>query len=124
MDINAKVLIMSAVPYDMVSESTGEKVSGCTVQYYFIGEQGEGLASVEDFTGGSIGYQRSKVSLPYEMRNELNVVPALYNGEFSMKVGSDGKPVLTMKDVELICPVDFESMIKPALAKAEKEPKQ
>ena len=46
--------------------------------------------------------------------------PALYEGTFGMKVGSDGKPVMTLNDAEFIAPVDFELMVKSAMEKAEK----
>lgn len=120
MENKAKILVMSVTPYDMLSEKTGERVSGCTVQYFFVGEHGETLKVMEDLTGGMVGYQRAKISLPLDKREKLCVAPALYEGSFGMKVGSDGKPVMTLNDIEFIAPVDFELMIKSAMEKAEK----
>lgn len=120
MENKAIILVMSVAPYDMVSEKTSERVSGCSIQYFFIGERGEALKSVEDLTGGMVGYQRAKTSLPLEKREKMCVAPALYEGTFGMKVGSDGKPVMALNDVELIAPVDFELMVKSAMEKAEK----
>lgn len=120
MENKAIILVMSIAPYDILSEKTNERVSGCTVQYYFIGEHGETLKSMEDLTGGMVGYQRAKISLPLEKREKMCVAPALYEGTFGMKVGSDGKPVMTLNDAEFIAPVDFELMVKSAMEKAEK----
>ena len=101
MENKAIILVMSIAPYDMVSEKTNERVSGGTVQYFFIGEHGETLKSMEDLTGGMVGYQRAKISLPLEKREKMCVAPALYEAEF-------------------IAPVDFELMVKSAMEKAEK----
>ena len=71
------------------------------VEYYFFGENGEQLAPVAD-ASGDLGIRRSKASLDISMKEKLMFVPGIYRGEFEMAVGSDGKPMLKLLDIDYV----------------------
>ncbi len=110
----SKVVILYANTYDMVVDS-GERLSGCTVEYYFYGEHGEALKPVFDADGGALGLRRSKSTLSFAMRDKLDYVPGVYEGTFSMTVNKDGKPQLVLTDVDFCgkCIITMEGETAP-----------
>lgn len=93
-----KILVTFANEWDMTADG-GEK--GCTINYFFFGENGE-MMKANSYTKGAIGYQRAKVSLDYYKRDKLRKVPAIYDATMEMSVGSDGKPVMKVVDVDYV----------------------
>lgn len=91
-----KILVTFANLYDV------EGVKGMTLNYFFFGDHGEFLAPVADYSGGPVGYQRAKCSMNCEAREKITFVPGIYNATFSMSVGSDGKPVMKVADLEFL----------------------
>lgn len=91
-----KVLITFANCYDMTKD--GGNV-GMTLNYFFWGEHGELLVSQNDLSGAAVGYQRAKCSVDTKLRDKISFVPGVYKVRMGMKVGSDGKPVLTVTDI-------------------------
>lgn len=101
------ILVFFANAYDMTNEK-GQPMSGCTVHYLFWGEHGEALWSQAEFNPlKPVGVQRAKCSIDKELRESLVVAPALYEGEFVMTVGGDGKPVNKLVDIKYISHVDI-----------------
>lgn len=79
--------------------------TGCTVNYFFLDENGRIPVVVAGSTG-SAGYQRAKVSLDISERTKFITVPGRYRGRFEMTVGSDGRPVLQLKEIlSYSCPM-------------------
>ena len=76
--------------------------SGMTLNYFMYGENGELMQARADVSGGPVGQQRAKCSLDVKDREKVTFVPGIYDAEMSMKVGSDGKPVLTVTDLTFI----------------------
>lgn len=115
MGLRAKILVLFVNAYDMKGES-GDQVSGCSCHYLFWGEHGETMIpqSEPDFDK-SVGQQRAKVNLPYAMREKLQVVPAIYEGAFTMTTGSDGKPVMKLQDVSYLCDVSMVEKVVPGI---------
>jgi hypothetical protein len=37
-----------------------------------------------------------------EMENKISYIPGIYDGKFEMAVGSDGKPVLKLVDIDFV----------------------
>ena len=98
----AKIVVLFANTYNMLNERQ-EQMRGCTVHYLFWGENGEKLFSSAEFNPDKpVGVQRAKCSIDYDLRSKVSVAPALYEGEFEMTVGSDGKPVLRLRDIAYI----------------------
>lgn len=99
----SKIVIMAANCYEMTDEVTQQKNAGMVVEYYFFGENGE--ASFEPKFAQyqeHVGVRRSKANCLPEFTNKLKNVPALYEGDFDMAIGSDGKPVLKLVDFEYL----------------------
>lgn len=92
----ARILIMFAGQY-RISDS-GQ--SGCSIEYYFAGEDdalSPLMSRLKDPTVDNVGVRRAKANLPFESLNDISWVPGIYEGNFDMKVGSDGKPVQVLK---------------------------
>lgn len=91
-----KIMVTFANCYDMTHDGGGK---GMTLNYFFWGEHGEMLSSVNDLSGGTVGYQRAKCTVDTNLRDKISFVPGVYTAKMGMKVGSDGKPVLTVTDI-------------------------
>jgi hypothetical protein len=57
----------------------------------------------------SVGMQRGKSWVDYALREKIRIAPAIYEGTFSVTVGSDGKPVLKLIDVAYKSNVKMEA---------------
>lgn len=111
----AKILILFANTYNMLNERQ-EQMKGCTVHYLFWGEYGEKVGHQSEWdVSKPVGIQRAKCSIDYDLRAKIPIAPALYEGEFEMTVGSDGKPVLRLKDVAYISNLKIEQRYVPGL---------
>lgn len=108
-----RILVTFANTYDMPAEVGRDAMKGCTVHYFFLGENGEAFRPVRDYDPAQpLGYQRSKVSLDYTMRGKIKAAPAVYDGYFNMTVGGDGKPTLKLVDLEYVQDLDISSLLK------------
>ena len=112
----ANILVLYAGTYNITDETTRETNSGCSVHYLFWGEHGENLVPQSDAdVSKPVGFQRAKASLDPAVREKIMIAPAIYQGEFTMKVGSDGKPVLKLVDVSYVCNVNMSEHVIPGL---------
>lgn len=62
----------------------------------------------------SFGQKPGKIWMDYERIEKIVAAPAKYIGTFGMKIGSDGKPVLTLKDLDYICDVKLTDVTYPS----------
>lgn len=109
-----KVLLMYAVDYSIADETTpGRLTEGCTLQYYFFGDNGEALKTRFGTESGALGYQRAKCSCDKDIRKKIGQLPAIFDASFEMNVGSDGKAVQKIVDLENPVAVDFSKLIAP-----------
>ena len=102
-----KILVTFVNTYDMTRDG-GNK--GTTVNYFFWGNEGEMMNPLNDLSGGTVGQQRAKCSMPFEAREKFTFVPGVYEAAMGFKVGSDGKPVLSVDDI-----VGFVGKVKMSL---------
>lgn len=108
-----KILVTFANTYDMPAETGRDAMKGCTVHYFFLGDDGEAFKPMPTVDPAlPVGYQRSKVSLDYTMRGKIKTVPGVYDGDFIMTVGGDGKPTLKLVDLEYLQSLDVRSLLK------------
>lgn len=119
----SKVVIMFASPYSMPRDD-GTILEGLSVEYYFFGDHGEAIKPTFDADSGVSGIRRSKCSLDVIQKDRISYVPGVYDADFGMKVGSDGKPILTMQSIEFVgkCIMSLEldpSSQDPAAASAD-----
>ena len=81
--------------------------SGLTLNYFMFGENGELMNSEQNLSGGAVGQQRAKCSLEASKREKISFVPGIYEAKMGMKIGSDGKPVLTVEDLDFFSRVQI-----------------
>lgn len=111
----AKILILFANAYQMTDDS-GRHMQGCTVHYLFWGENGERMLTQSVWDPNKpVGLQRAKCSIEMQLREKIPVAPAIYEGDFFMTVGGDGKPVMKLRDVAYICNVEFKEKVIPGM---------
>lgn len=109
-----RILVMYAGEYSIQDESNPGRVNeGCTIQYYFYGDHGEALETMTKGSAGPVGYQRAKCSTNKDLRAKFTKLPAVFDAAFEMSVGSDGKAVQKIVDLDNMIPVDFSRLIVP-----------
>lgn len=111
----SRIMILFANTYDMLDERQQQR-TGCSIHYLFFGENGEQIATQTEYdVNKPVGYQRAKCSIDMALRAKIPFAPAIYDGEFMMTVGSDGKPVLKLKDVSFVSMVDISPRMDPSV---------
>ncbi|WP_077612754.1 hypothetical protein [Clostridium sp. Marseille-P2415] len=96
-----QIILLYAGQYDMTDER-GQRVAGTSVNYYF----NTNLVA-EDNVNGTKGTRPAKSSCEFGVMAKIKRAPALYDAEFSMSIGSDGKPVLKIMDLDYISDVEI-----------------
>lgn len=115
-----RILVTYAKTYDMPAEPGRDAMRGCTVHYFFLGQDGSEFQPFHEWdTALAVGYQRGKVSLDYPFRAKIPVAPGIYDGEFAMTVGGDGKPVARLVDLKFVEPFRY---LMPGEGTAETQP--
>nr|DAF67647.1 MAG TPA: hypothetical protein [Inoviridae sp.] len=104
-----QIILLYAGQYQILEEKTGEIKSGVTMNYYFNVD-----LVAEDNTNGTKGTRPAKSSADYDLMNKVVKAPGLYDAEFSMNIGSDGKPVLKICDLDFISEIVMQPVILPA----------
>ena len=92
-----QIILLYAGQYQIVDESSGEIKQGVTCNYYFNTD-----LRAEDNKNGSKGTRPAKGSIDFELMKKIKSAPALYNAKFEMNIGSDGKPVLKILDLDYV----------------------
>lgn len=109
-----KVLLMYSSLLDIPAKDGKPAFNGLSVEYYFFGENGEMVKSNSSADGVS-GARRGKSILDPEMYNKVSFVPGIYDGTFEMSVNSDGKPILTLVDIDYVAKASITALEeKPA----------
>ena len=86
---------------DMKATETRDAVKGVSMEFLFYGEHGEQVEPTVSADGVS-GTRRGKSFLSEDKLHKVSYVPGIYDGTFEMTVGSDGKPVLKLVDVDFV----------------------
>ncbi len=94
MELKMKIILLYARGYS-ISEN-GKTNEGITVQYLI----NDNLDPT--FTQDDRGFRATKGSLPLSEWPNISDCPALYDGVFGMKTGSDGKAQLKLKTCQFI----------------------
>lgn len=116
MTAKAKILVLFANSYDMLTDDK-KQMTGCSIHYMFWGENGEVLLEQSEWDASKpVGIQRAKCSIDAALRSKVPIAPALYEGEFYMTVGGDGKPVMKLKDIAFISCVRIKPHVINGLA--------
>ena len=83
---------------DMKATETRDAVKGVSMEFLFYGEHGEQVEPTVSADGVS-GTRRGKSFLSEDKLHKVSYVPGIYD---EMTVGSDGKPVLKLVDVDFV----------------------
>lgn len=114
MDFSVKqeIIVLFASPYRIVDEGTGQVNEGISVSYLLD-------PKFKPITGanGQIGLKPAKASIDTLELPMLIKAPALYEGTFNLKVGSNNKPELALQKVKYLGEVFPEE--KPANTEAD-----
>lgn len=78
-----------------------DAVEGVSMEFLFYGEHGEQVEPTVSADGIS-GTRRGKSFLAADKLHKVSYVPGIYDGTFEMSIGSDGKPVLKLVDVDFV----------------------
>ena len=108
MDSRALILVTYARQYDIDSNTRGT-----TVNYFFLTDDGTFLHD-ED------GQQNAKVSMAYNDRDIFKQIPGVYEGVFSMTIGSDRKPTLRLTGAEYYAPIVIQAADKKRIEELNK----
>lgn len=92
-----RIILLFANQYSIKDEDTGELKEGITSNYYFNTD----LSAVSN-NNGAVGTRPAKGTIPIECFGKVKTAPALYDATFDMNIGSDGKPVLTIIDLDFV----------------------
>lgn len=95
--MEAQIILLYAGRYEIVDERTGVVNRGVTCNYYFNTN-----LKAEDNANGTKGTRPAKGSIDYTLMDKIVAAPAIYNAKFEMSVGSDGKPVLKIVDLDYV----------------------
>lgn len=101
--MDQKIIVLYAGQFDMTNEN-GQQQRGTSVSYYFADQ-----FHAQDNKDGTKGMRPAKCTMDYHDMAKIPTAPALYNAKFSYKVGSDGKPVLRIDDLQLLGDVQIVS---------------
>jgi hypothetical protein len=96
-----KVLLMYSGMINMEATKERNEVHGLSVEYYFFGNNGE-MVQPKISADGVSGTRRGKVFMTPDMQNKISFIPGIYDGTFEMSIGSDGKPVLKLVDIDFV----------------------
>lgn len=104
----AKILVLYANPYDMITEEK-EHLVGVSIQYLFWGENGEALVCQSEWNPlKPVGVQRGKCSMEKSFRERVVIAPAIYEATFEMGLDGNGKAVSKIIDIHYLSHVKFE----------------
>lgn len=108
------IIVLYAGQYDMVDKATGQRSSGTSISYY-LNTDLEQL----DNTDGTKGMRPAKGSSDFNLMSKIPKAPGLYHAKMTMKVGGDGKPVLSIVDLQYLTDVKIVlGEMKPAASSA------
>lgn len=96
-----RALVLSADPWAMTDEKSGERIAGNSLWY------------VNSYRDGDLGQKPTKVNASDAICNELkSKLPAVVEMEYGSRPGAGGKAALTVVGVKLIKQIDFSLLFK------------
>ena len=99
------ILVLFAKPYEIKNASGVVENTGITVYYYPAD-----TLKPSKLQDGSMGQRVAKANYDAFYKSDFVKVPALYEGDLSMNVGSDGKANLHLDKVTYISDVELTSV--------------
>lgn len=97
------IIVLSVNPYSM--NDNGRITEGVSMRY--LTTDNMNAVVNED---KSLGTRPAKANLPYSWKDLFISAPALYDADMVLKVGSDGKPVMSIAHIDYIGNVKLSSV--------------
>lgn len=97
-----QIILLYAGQYDIPDERGGQNNRGTSISYYFNTD-----LVAEDNVNGTKGTRPAKSTCDFNLMSKIVKAPALYEASFQMSIGSDGKPVLKILDVDYVSDVQI-----------------
>ena len=94
----AKFMVIGLQSFNFKDEN-GREIKGNTIYYM-------DKSNSESYRGLKVG----KIPIPDDLVKEFNVLPGLYDLEFSVRVGAGGKSIATICGVKFIAEVNIEAI--------------
>lgn len=98
-----KIFLFYSGLVDIKASDGRDGIEGVSMEFLFYGEHGEQVEPTVSADGIS-GTRRGKSFLSSDKVHKVSYVPGIYDGTFEMSIGSDGKPVLKLVDVDFVAP--------------------
>lgn len=98
-----KLILLSAKPWTMADEKTGELRSGVVVHY------SDGIAASSPQERGIFPM---KISASADLWGQLQTLPGVYECDLKMRPGRDGKASLTLAGVKFIDSLSLVSVLE------------
>lgn len=97
-----KALVLSADPWSMVDEKTGQALSGNSLWY------------VNSYRDGENGQKPTKVTASAEIFEQIKgKLPAVCEMEYGSRPGAQGKATLTVVGLKVLKRIDFSHLFLP-----------
>lgn len=96
-----KIMVYFTSVLDIPAREGNDSIEGVSVEYLFFGENGEQVESKVS-PDGSSGTRRGKAFMDSSIADKISYVPGIYDGTFEMSVNKDGKPTLSLTDIEFV----------------------
>lgn len=103
------VIVLSVNPYSM--NNNGNITEGTSIRYLPL----DNLSPVRE--DNNLGTRPAKDNLPYDWRHKFPSAPALYEADLAMRVGSDGKPAMYIKEIAYLSDVSLTVKDSKAITK-------
>lgn len=80
--LKRKVLLVHAKAMSGTSKKTGNRYEMCSIDFLNT----DNVSPIKDAENNDYGYQVVSESLPYDCKNNIDIVPAFYNVEYEVVI--------------------------------------
>ena len=98
-----KLILLSAKPWAMADEKTGEMRSGVVIHY----SDGQAANSSQER-----GIFPMKISAGADLWSQLGALPGVYECDLKMRPGREGKASLTLVGVKFVEPLSLAAVLE------------
>lgn len=94
-----RALVLSADPWEMADEKTGEIRKGCSLWY------------LNSYREGDMGQKPTKVSVALELLGQIKgKLPGVFELEYGSRPGAQNKATLTVVGLRMLAPIDLAQL--------------
>lgn len=97
-----EIVLLSASRYSFKDENSGELREGVSVNY---------VNPAAELTENFAGCRVMKGSLPLHAWKDLGAVPGLYQAQYTMRAGANGRPELRLQHISYVAEVELAPLV-------------